>query len=228
VIKLTYKLEHPPNSTCHAYTQPFDAAVRTGAALAEVCRRLRDGGIVPDIVVGHAGWGETLFVKDVFPNVPLVSNFEFFYHVHGADVGFDAEFAPSRPDDSQRLKVRNALNRMGFAASDWGHCATAWQRSLFPEAMQSRLSILHEGVDTAAVRPETWSRTGCLVVGSVLSDPDRMQEIRDAARATAIRDFDLESCILPQWVEFLGTLIDGGYPRAPPPSAGLAVQSQLR
>jgi glycosyltransferase involved in cell wall biosynthesis len=65
-------------------------------------------------------------------------------------------------------------------------------------------------------------------VDAVLSHPDRMQEIRDAARATAIRDFDLESRILPQWVEFLGTLIGGGYPQAPPPSAGLAVQSQLR
>jgi hypothetical protein len=37
-----------------------------------------------------------------------------------------------------------------------------------------------------------------------------------------------ESCILPRWVEFLGTLIGGGYPRALPASAGLAVQSQLR
>jgi glycosyltransferase involved in cell wall biosynthesis len=385
VIKLIYKPEDSKNSSCHSYTETFDAAVRTGAAVAEVCRRLRDGGIVPDIVVGHAGWGETLFVKDVFPTVPLVSNFEFFYHAHGADVGFDPEFAPSRPDDALRLKVRNALNRLSFAASDWGHCATAWQRSLFPAAMQTRISILHEGVDTDRVRPDrgawlelarenlvlrrddeiityvarnlepyrgfhvfmralpeilrrrprarvliaggdevsygdappgggsyrtlllrelagqldmdrvhflghvsydlylnllqissvhvylsypfvlSWSfieamAAGCLVVGSatapvlevledgrnglavdffalediaqkiddVLNHPDRMQDIRDAARATAVRDFDLAGCILPQWAELIGKLVDGERPRPPPPSAGLAMQLQLR
>jgi len=155
VIKLIYKPEQAKISNCHAYTEYFDAAVRTGVAVAEVCRRLRDGGILPDVMVGHAGWGETLFVKDVFPDVPLISNFEFFYHTRGADVGFDDEFAPTRPDDASRLKVRNALNHLSFAASDWGHTATLWQRSLFPPAMQAHITVLHEGVDTDQVAPDS-------------------------------------------------------------------------
>jgi glycosyltransferase involved in cell wall biosynthesis len=162
VHKLVYQPDLPGLSSCHPYTSTFDAAVRTGVAVAEICRSLRDSGVVPDLVVGHCGWGETLFVKDVFPNVPLLSYFEFFYHAQGADVGFDPEFAPSKGDDPARLQVRNAVNRLAFAGADWGHTATRWQRSLFPVAMQARISALHEGVDTENVRPDpaAWIKLG--------------------------------------------------------------------
>jgi glycosyltransferase involved in cell wall biosynthesis len=116
--------------------------------------------VVPDVIVGHSGWGETLHVKDVFPDVPLLSYFEFFYHPQGADVGFDGEFAPRCEEDGARLRVRNAIGRMSFADSDWGHTASEWQRSLFPADMQARISSLHEGINTELVRPEptSWLR----------------------------------------------------------------------
>jgi glycosyltransferase involved in cell wall biosynthesis len=154
IRKLVYTPDLPAVSTCHAYIATFDTAVRTGTAVADVCRSLRDNGVIPDIVVGHCGWGETLFLKEVFPDVPLLSYFEFFYHSQGADVGFDPEFAPRVAGDCGRLKVRNTVNRLSFVESDWGHTATAWQRSLFPVAMQARISSLHEGVDTERIRPD--------------------------------------------------------------------------
>jgi glycosyltransferase involved in cell wall biosynthesis len=155
VIKLVYKPKLPLVSTCHSYSAAFDAAVRTGIAASDACLSLRSSGVIPDIVVGHSGWGETLFVKDVFPDVPLLSYFEFFYHATGVDVGFDPEFAPSAEGDRGRLEIRNAVNRACFATSDWGHTATKWQRSLLPAKMQTRISSLHEGVDTNQVRPDT-------------------------------------------------------------------------
>jgi glycosyltransferase involved in cell wall biosynthesis len=154
VGKLVYKPDLPQVSTCHPYSATFDAAVRTGVAVAQVCRFLRSKGIVPDVIVGHSGWGETLFVKKVFPEVPVLSYFEFFYHCRGVDVGFDPEFAEEKDDDDLRLEVRNATNRLSFAACDWGHTATTWQRSLFPAEMQTRISPLHEGVDTDEVKPD--------------------------------------------------------------------------
>src|SRR5579863_2882331 len=103
IRKLVYQPKLPVVSSCHAYTMAFDTAVRTGTAVADVCRSLRESNVVPDLVVGHCGWGETLFIKDVFPNVPLLSYFEFFYHPQGADVGFDPEFAPCMAGDHARL-----------------------------------------------------------------------------------------------------------------------------
>lgn len=160
VQKILYRPELPSVSTCHSYCVTFDAAVRNGDAVAKACRHLRRNHIVPDIVVGHSGWGETLFVKDVFPEVPLLTYFEFFYHSYGADVGFDPEFSPRSDGDSARLQIRNAVNRLSFAATDWGHTPTCWQRSLFPVDMQSRITPLHEGIDTRRIKPnpKAWLR----------------------------------------------------------------------
>ncbi len=154
IQKLVYEPGLAPAPGVHPWCATFDAAVRRGIAVADVCRNLHDRGIAPDIIVGHCGWGETLFVKDVFPGAPLLSYFEFFYHADGADVGFDPEFAPCAPGDSARLRVRNSVNRLAFDQSDWGHCPTAWQRSLFPAPMQNRIMALHEGVDTERVKPD--------------------------------------------------------------------------
>jgi glycosyltransferase involved in cell wall biosynthesis len=385
IRKLVYEPNLPVIPTCHAYTAMFDAAVRTGIAVADVCRSLRDRGVVPDIVVGHCGWGETLFVKEAFPDAPLLSYFEFFYYPQGADVGFDAEFAPRVDGDGARLQVRNAVNRLSFAQSDWGHTATAWQRSLFPVAMQARISSLHEGVDTQRIRPDptawiklgrgnillthqdevityvsrnlepyrgfhifmralpeilrrrprahvmilggddlsysdppscggtyremllaevgarldldrvhflgqvpyevylnvlqvssvhiyltypfvlSWSfveamSAGCVVVGSatapvlevlrdrenglavnffsldelcdrvdeVLDHPDRMQAVRDAARSTAIRDFDINAVTLPRWDQLLKALVERRFLVEQPPDPGLATQIDQR
>ena len=119
VIKLIYKPEAAGAAQVHPYVGAFDQAVRSGAAVAAVCRRLKADGIVPDLLVGHAGWGETLFVKDVFPEIPLLANFEFFYHARGADVGFDPEFAPAREDVQDHVRGMNALGqRLGACGGD--------------------------------------------------------------------------------------------------------------
>jgi glycosyltransferase involved in cell wall biosynthesis len=152
VTKICYPKDERGPVNCHAYAVEVDRAIHCGAAVAEVCRTLRDGGFRPDLIVGHSGWGETLFVKDVFPDVPLLANFEFYYHAKGVDVDFDPEFL-STFNDPSRLRARNATNLLAFEAADWGHCATQWQRSLYPPEMRPRLTALHEGVDTDLAKP---------------------------------------------------------------------------
>ena len=153
VNKVSYPRDDRGFVNCHAYSVEIDRAIYHGAAVAGVCRRLRDEGFRPDLIVGHSGWGETLFIKDVYPDVPLLANFEFYYHAHGVDVGFDPEFV-SIFNDPSRLRARNATNLLAFEAADWGHSATAWQRSLYPPEMRPRISTLHEGVDTDLARPQ--------------------------------------------------------------------------
>ena len=153
VVKLIYKAEQPVRQSCHPYTVEIDNAIGTGMAVAEVCKMLRGQGVRPDIIVGHNGWGETLFVKDVFPEVPLLADFEFFYRPRGVDVGFDPEFTSVFFNDPSRLRAKNAVNLLGFAAADWGHTATRWQKSLYPAEMQRRITAIHEGVDSDALRP---------------------------------------------------------------------------
>src|SRR5262249_25944130 len=72
VRKIIYRADRPSGLNCHPYTMEYDVAVRVGLAVAAVCRDLRNRGVVPDVMIGHCGWGETLFIKDVFPNTPLL------------------------------------------------------------------------------------------------------------------------------------------------------------
>jgi glycosyltransferase involved in cell wall biosynthesis len=157
VYKIAYPKDPRGPVNCHAYAVEIDRAIYAGANVAEVCRGLREQGFRPDLIVGHAGWGETLFVKDVYPDVPLLVNFEFFYHAQGVDVGFDPEFVSIFSDPS-RLRARNGVTLMAFQAADWGHSATQWQRSLHPPEMRSRISVLHEGVDTDIACPDAKAR----------------------------------------------------------------------
>lgn len=154
VETIVYAPEAPARGGHHPYNATYESAVRTGLAAMHACRALRAAGTRPDLIVGHSGWGETLLVKEVFPDVPLLAYFEFFYHARGADVGFDPEFSPAREEDGVRLRLRNAVNWMSFSGSDWGHTATAWQRSLFPAPIRARLTALHEGIDTRAIAPD--------------------------------------------------------------------------
>jgi glycosyltransferase involved in cell wall biosynthesis len=154
VQKITYPKDQRGRINCHAYAVELDRAIHYGAAVADTCRALRERGFTPDLIVGHSGWGETLFVKDVFPDVPVLANFEFFYHARGVDADFDPEFV-SIFNEPSRLRARNGTNLLAFHACDWGHSATQWQRSLYPAEMRSRITALHEGVDTKFIRPNT-------------------------------------------------------------------------
>jgi len=153
VNKIAYCVGQNGPVNCHPYTVEIDRAIRTGSVVAEECRKLQHQGIRPDLIVGHSGWGETLFVKEVFPDVPVLANFEFFYRAQGADIGFDPEFT-SIFNNPSWLLARNATTLLAYEAADWGHAATGWQHSLFPTGMRSRITVLHEGVDTDLTCPD--------------------------------------------------------------------------
>ena len=126
------------------------------AALASISA-LRNGQTTPDVVIGHCGWGEVLFIKDVWPSVPLLGYFEFFYRKFGSDLDFDPEFPPAS-DDPMRIRVRNTINLLSLDAADWGQTPTNWQRDQYPPIHRDRISVIHEGIDTDAIRPDATAR----------------------------------------------------------------------
>jgi glycosyltransferase involved in cell wall biosynthesis len=157
VEKIVYALPPAPKPNFHPLTLDFDIAVRHGMAVVDACRDLKRRGVRPDIICGHSGWGELMFVKDVFADVPILSYFEFYYHFNNVDIGFDAEYSGSDVDPF-RLRAKNAVTLLSFDAADWGNTPTQWQKSVHPPELRSRISVIHEGVDTDLVRPdpEAW------------------------------------------------------------------------
>ena len=104
--------------------------------------------------MGHNGWGEIWFLKDVFRKTPLLGYFEFFYRLHGADMGFDPDVKIAF-DDGPRVRTENVGNLLWLDSVDWGQRPTQWQRSLYPNHYQSVLHVVHEGIDTEVVAPDS-------------------------------------------------------------------------
>lgn len=128
-----------------------------GEVVAHVLMKLRAKGFTPDVVLAHPGWGEALYVKDIFPNVRLVSLFEFYYHAQGVDVGFEPGL---EADFNLRatLRCRNMLHLTSLELCDAAVSPTNWQRSLHPATYHDKITVAHEGVDTATMAPDPLAR----------------------------------------------------------------------
>jgi glycosyltransferase involved in cell wall biosynthesis len=131
-----------------------------GQAVARVLLALRQRGWRPDAVLAHPGWGESLYVKDVFPDARLVHFCEWYYSADGADLDFDPEF-PICFDDRARIRTWNALHALNLTNCDAGITPTHWQKSRHPEIFQPKITVQHEGIDTHGLHPDpnAWIKT---------------------------------------------------------------------
>ena len=156
---IVYAPPRKVTSRLHHYLSDMEAGILNGQQVARAALQLRDAGFTPDVMIGHNGWGDIWFLKDVYPKVPLLGYFEFFYHLQGSDVGFDP-LSPPAFDDGPRLRVKNSGNLLGLQAADWGQCPTRWQKQQFPLQFQTMLHEVHEGIDTQTVAPDAnaWVR----------------------------------------------------------------------
>lgn len=153
VIKVQYDLSREPKADTHPYLQTAEGAVLYAQAVYRAIHKLLQQDIKPDIVIGHAGWGETMMVRDILPYTPILNYFEFFYRSQGQDLGFDPEY-PASLDTLISTRFKNFTNHMAFDGGDWGLTPTQWQMSTYPAAFQARMSVVHEGIDTAALKPD--------------------------------------------------------------------------
>lgn len=136
----------------HHYIRDLEAAVRRGQVTAREAFRLRQEGFIPHVIFAHPGWGDALYLKDIFPESRLVNLFEFFYRSRGSDLNFDAEF-PAVADDALRVRSKNAINLLSLDSCDWGVSPTEWQKRQYPEIYHPKISVIHDGVDTQVIRP---------------------------------------------------------------------------
>lgn len=136
----------------HPWLLETESKVIRGEASWRTACRLRDEGFTPDVICAHPGWGESLFMKEVWPEARLLCFFEYYYHARGQDVGFDPEFPPS-PEDPCRQRLKNINNLLALEACDAGVSPTSYQRSLHPAQYLDKIHVIHDGIDTDAIIP---------------------------------------------------------------------------
>lgn len=152
VKKALFSPSRDPHPGTHHYVRPLESAVIHGQAVYRMADKLKAQGFVPDVICGHSGWGPTVFVKDIFPDTPLLCYFEWFYHAYGSDANFDPN-DPLSVDDVARIRIKNAPILVDLYSCDWGLSPTYWQRSQFPPEFHSKISVIHDGVDTDYFTP---------------------------------------------------------------------------
>ena len=137
----------------HPWISDFETKTIRAEACFRSALRIRAEGFNPDLIVSHHGWGESLFLKDVWPQAKLAIYCEFYYHPRGADVGFDPEFPAEDAGEVCRLRLKNLNNLLHFEVADAAISPTHWQASTFPEPFRSKITVVHDGIDTEAVAP---------------------------------------------------------------------------
>lgn len=131
-----------------------EADLIRGRAAADQALAFKEQGFQPKVIIGHPGWGETLLLKEIWPDARVILHGEFYYRTEGADVGFDPEFGTLDQAERFRVAGKNATMALAYVEADRIVCPTPFQASMLPASLKDRIAIIHEGVDVQKVKPD--------------------------------------------------------------------------
>ena len=133
--------------------QPAAEAVIEGQQVVRSLRWMeREQKFRPDVIIAHTGWGSVLYAKDVFPDVPIMGYFEWYYHAGHGDSYWWPDEVPSI-EAKINIRTRNAHHLLNLEMCDAGVTPTQWQYDQFPKEFKYKLNIIHEGIDTVFCAP---------------------------------------------------------------------------
>lgn len=154
VTILPYKIEASTGKDTHRWLTDLDTKIKRADYCWRAARKLRDAGFTPDAIIAHPGWGESLFLKDVWPSAKMGLYCEFYHHSEYPHLGFDPEFPVKDPEaDALRIRMKNQNMRMHLESCDAAISPTAYQASTFTDEWRKLITVTHDGVDTTALRP---------------------------------------------------------------------------
>ncbi|MEM6372295.1 MAG: glycosyltransferase family 4 protein [Pseudomonadota bacterium] len=153
VRTVVYQTHHKPAKDAYGLSKTWETAAGNGFGAVTALRALVADGFTPDIVIGHVGWGEMTFFREVLPDTPMIGFFEYFYSVRGGPVGFD----PSEPVSDHApyiMQGNNVVPHVNIQTVDLAHSPTQWQRDRFPPSFHDKMYVCHDGIRTDKLRPD--------------------------------------------------------------------------
>ncbi|WP_413404482.1 MULTISPECIES: glycosyltransferase family 4 protein [unclassified Synechococcus] len=149
-----YPINRGNTTDIHPLALETESKVIRAEACAQAANKLKDKGFSPDIICAHPGWGESLFLKAIWPQCPILLYQEFFYRLEGYDLNFDPEIQPAKTlESTSKAILKNNTTLLALEHSDWNVCPTHFQCSTFPQHWQQSISVIHDGIDTKLACP---------------------------------------------------------------------------
>ena len=122
------------------------------ASMHGLYNALQQSRIDPDVLIGHVAFGNTGLLHVEYPDVPRIGFFELFYDPFGKYSENRPEYPVPKPN-RLRVPLRNATQLVELEYCTKGYSPTTFQRSTYPEAYQSKLSVLFDGINTNLYQP---------------------------------------------------------------------------
>ena len=151
---LPYAVARGSTPGIHPWIVDLETQTIRGEAAFRAGLKWKAEGLQPEVIVAHPGWGESMFLKDVWPKARMGLYCEFFYQATGGDFDFDPEFPLADEAAAPRIRMKNVNNVLHMGVADAGIAPTRWQASTFPQPFRDRITVVHDGIDTALVAPK--------------------------------------------------------------------------
>lgn len=149
-----YEVKIGSSKNIHPLATEFETKMIRADSVALKCFELKDKGFTPDLIIDHPGWGETLFIKEVWPDVKILSFFEYYYKTAESDIDFDMEQSTvSGYEMSTKLIARNTPINFSYSSCDGIFAPTNFQKSTAPEWLRNKINVIHDGIDTDLIKP---------------------------------------------------------------------------
>lgn len=161
IRRIQYKSAGGATKANHYCSRTFENYVWHSHAVYEALKAHPE--VQPDLIVGHSGFGSTVFLADLYA-CPIINYFEWYYGAKDSDMDFRPEF-PTTELNRLRARARNAMLLLDLETCARGYSPTNFQRLRFPAAYQAKLSTIFDGIDTTFWRCDATVRDAPLVVG---------------------------------------------------------------
>lgn len=173
VQTVVYKSHHQAKEDAYGLSRTWENAAGNGFGAVLALRQLVDKGFTPDIVIGHIGWGEMSFFREVLPDTPMIGFFEYYYSVHGGPVGFDPE-SPVSEHAPFIMHGHNVVPQVNINVVDVAHSPTYWQRDRFPKHFHDKIYVCHDGIRTDKLKPNKKAKVTLGRIGRPLTRKDEI------------------------------------------------------
>jgi glycosyltransferase involved in cell wall biosynthesis len=155
VAVVRYGIKRAPAKDVSPLLADFQTKTLRGEAAAAAALELKKKGFNPDVIVVHPGWGEQMFLKDVWPQAKMLAFMEFFYRSEGLDTNFDPEFSADSVSTRTRTRAKNTNHLVALDGADWAYSPTHWQKSALPPLYHPMTSVIFDGIDTNFIVPNS-------------------------------------------------------------------------